>query len=194
MTEMNDKKKNATEKIVLTGLMAAIIAVLSQLAIPLPTHVPVTLQTFAIALAGYFLGVKGGTAAAAVYVLLGAVGVPVFANWSGGFSVIAGYTGGFIYGFIIMAFLCGLGAKLCSKKLSGKAAAIALGIAGLACDHLLGAVQYAVIADISLGKSLLIVSVPYIVKDVISVVCAYLISIEVVSRLAKLGCYSYKKA
>ena len=174
--------------------MAAIIAVLSQLAIPLPTHVPVTLQTFAIALAGYFLGWKGGTAAALVYVLLGAIGVPVFANWSGGFGVITGYTCGFIYGFIIMAFLCGLGAKLCSNKLSGKVVAMALGIAGLACDHLLGAIQYAVIANISIGKSLVLVSVPYIVKDVISVVAAYLISIEIVSRLAKTGCYAYKKA
>ncbi len=191
---MNDQKKNKTKQIVLIGLMSAIIAVLSQLAIPLPTHVPVTLQTFAIALAGYFLGWKGGTAAALVYVLLGAVGVPVFANWSGGFGIITGYTGGFIYGFIIMAFLCGLGAKLCSVKLSGKIVAIALGIAGLACDHLLGAVQYAVIANISIGKSFLLVSVPYIVKDVISVVAAYLISVEVVSRLAKTGCYAYKKA
>lgn len=191
---MNDQKKNKTKQIVLIGLMSAIIAVLSQLAIPLPTHVPVTLQTFAIALAGYFLGWKGGTAAALVYVLLGAVGVPVFANWSGGFGIITGYTGGFIYGFIIMAFLCGLGAKLCSVKLSGKIVAIALGIAGLACDHLLGAVQYAAIANISIGKSFLLVSVPYIVKDVISVVAAYLISVEVVSRLAKTGCYAYKKA
>ena len=76
--------------------MTAIIAVLSQITIPLPTHVPVTLQTFAVALAGYFLGWKGGAVSALVYGLLGAIGVPVFAGWSGGFSVIVGYTGGFI--------------------------------------------------------------------------------------------------
>lgn len=191
---MNNNAKNKTKMIVGVGVMAAIIAVLSQITIPLPTHVPVTLQTFAVALAGYFLGWQGGAAAALVYALLGAVGVPVFAGWSGGFGVITGYTGGFIYGFIVMAFLCGLGAKFCSNKISGKVIAIALGIAGLACDHLLGAIQYAAIADISLGKSILLVSVPYLVKDVISVVAAYLISIEIVSRLAKTGCYAYKRA
>ena len=129
-----------------------------------------------------------------VYGLLGAIGVPVFAGWSGGFSVIVGYTGGFIYGFIVMALLCGLGAKFCSDKISGKVIAIVLGIAGLACDHLLGAIQYAIVANISIGKSILLVSVPYLVKDVISVVAAYLISIELVSRLAKTGCYAYKRA
>lgn len=190
---MNNNAKNKTKMIVGVGVMAAIIAVLSQITIPLPTHVPVTLQTFAVALAGYFLGWQGGAAAALVYALLGAVGVPVFAGWSGGFGVITGYTGGFIYGFIVMAFLCGLGAKFCSNKISGKVIAIALGIAGLACDHLLGAIQYAAIADISLGKSILLVSVPYLVKDIISVVAAYLISIEIVSRLAKTGCYAYKR-
>lgn len=191
---MNNNAKNKTKQIVGIGVMTAIIAVLSQITIPLPTHVPVTLQTFAVALAGYFLGWKGGAVSALVYGLLGAIGVPVFAGWSGGFSVIVGYTGGFIYGFIVMALLCGLGAKFCSDKISGKVIAIVLGIAGLACDHLLGAIQYAIVANISIGKSVLLVSVPYLVKDVISVVAAYLISIELVSRLAKTGCYAYKRA
>ena len=145
---MNNNAKNKTKQIVGIGVMTAIIAVLSQITIPLPTHVPVTLQTFAVALAGYFLGWKGGAVSALVYGLLGAIGVPVFAGWSGGFSVIVGYTGGFIYGFIVMALLCGLGAKFCSDKISGKVIAIVLGIAGLACDHLLGAIQYAIVANI----------------------------------------------
>ena len=180
---MNNNAKNKTKQIVGIGVMTAIIAVLSQITIPLPTHVPVTLQTFAVALAGYFLGWKGGAVSALVYGLLGAIGVPVFAGWSGGFSVIVGYTGGFIYGFIVMALLCGLGAKFCSDKISGKVIAIVL-----------GAIQYAIVANISIGKSILLVSVPYLVKDVISVVAAYLISIELVSRLAKTGCYAYKRA
>ena len=57
---MNNNAKNKTKQIVGIGVMTAIIAVLSQITIPLPTHVPVTLQTFAVALAGYFLGWKGG--------------------------------------------------------------------------------------------------------------------------------------
>lgn len=85
---MNNNAKNKTKQIVGIGVMTAIIAVLSQITIPLPTHVPVTLQTFAVALAGYFLGWKGGAVSALVYGLLGAIGVPVFAGWSGGFSVV----------------------------------------------------------------------------------------------------------
>lgn len=87
---MNNNAKNKTKQIVGIGVMTAIIAVLSQITISLPTHVPVTLQTFAVALAGYFLGWKGGAVSALVYGLLGAIGVPVFAGWSGGFSVIVG--------------------------------------------------------------------------------------------------------
>ena len=191
---MKNSKKQTTLSIVFTGLFAAIIAVLSQIAIPLPTNVPITLQTFAVAMAGYFLGWKWGTLSSVVYVLLGAVGVPVFANWSGGFGIITGFTGGFIYGFIPMALLCGLGAKLCSDKISGKIVAIVLGLAGLAVCHLCGAAQYALLSDISFGKSLLAVSVPFLLKDGLSVFAAYLVSVELISRLAKTGCYAYKRA
>ncbi len=66
------------------ALFTALIAVLAQISIPLPGGVPLTLQTFAVPLAGLVLGSKRGTIATAVYVLLGAVGVPVFAGFSVG--------------------------------------------------------------------------------------------------------------
>ena len=192
MEKQNKNNRQNILDMVLIAMFAVIIAVCSWLSIP--GEVPVTLQTFGVFCAVGLLGGKRGTLSVVIYILLGLVGVPVFAGWSGGFSVIVGYTGGFIYGFIVMALLCGLGAKFCSDKISGKVIAIVLGIAGLACDHLLGAIQYAIVANISIGKSILLVSVPYLVKDVISVVAAYLISIELVSRLAKTGCYAYKRA
>ncbi len=72
------EKRVSTRSIVITGMFAAVIAVLAQVALPMPSGVPVTLQTFAIALTGVVLGAKLGMAAAGVYILLGAVGVPVF--------------------------------------------------------------------------------------------------------------------
>ena len=120
--------------------------------------------------------------------------MPVFAGWSGGFAAITGLTGGFIYGFIPMAILCGLGAKFCSDKVTGKIAAAGFGVIGLAVCHLCGAVQFALLNHMSLGKSLLAVSVPFLLKDVISVIAAYLLSVEVIARLTKTGCYAYKKA
>lgn len=186
------KSSEVTKTIVYVGLFAALLSVLSQIAIPLPTQIPITLQTFAVALTGYFLGVKKGTAAVLVYVLLGAVGVPVFAGWSGGFGVITGLTGGFIYGFIVMGFFCGLGSKFNSKKLSGKVISVAMGIIGLAFVDFFGALQFGLLSKNSIGKSFLLAVAPYLVKDIISVVCAYLISEELVKRLAKSGCYAVK--
>ena len=193
--KMKNSSIRTTKNIIFIGLFAAITAVLSQIAIPLPTNVPLTLQTFAVALAGYFLGAVKGTVAMMVYVMLGAVGVPVFANWKGGFSVITGATGGFIVGFIFMALLCGVGSSVfSSKKLSGKVLAVLLGIAGLAVCHLLGFGWYAIFAKVSLGKSFMVVSLPYLIKDIGSVVAAYVISEELIKRLAKTGAYSAKAA
>lgn len=76
----NTDKKIKTADLVMIALFAAITAVLSQIAIPMPTQVPVTLQTFAVALCGYCLGAKKGTAAILIYILLGAVGIPVFTS------------------------------------------------------------------------------------------------------------------
>ena len=102
------KSKLTTKQIVLTGMMTAVLAVLSIVTIPLPTGVPVTLQTFAMAFCGYVLGWKLGGASSALYLILGAIGVPVYAGMSGGFGALLGPAGGFIFGFIPMAMLCEL--------------------------------------------------------------------------------------
>ena len=99
---------NNVQKTVLTGVMAAILAALSLVSIPLPSGVPVTLQTFAVALCGFLLGPAMGTAAVAVYLIMGAVGLPVLAGMVGGLGHFLGVTGGFLWGFLPMALLCGL--------------------------------------------------------------------------------------
>ena len=108
---MNSNREKITN-IVMVGVFAAVLAVLSQISFPLPSGIPVTLQTFAVALCGYALGCKRGTLAVLVYIVLGAVGLPVFANFSGGFGSLVGLAGGYIYGFLPMAALCGLGTKM----------------------------------------------------------------------------------
>ena len=176
-----------TRNMAFCGLFVAIIAVLSQISIPMPTNVPITLQTFAIAFAGYFLGAKLGTITVVVYVLLGAVGVPVFANFKGGISAITGFTGGFIYGFIFLALLAGLGTLLKSGKLTRYALCVVLGIIGLCITHFWGALQYALLAKLSLWQSILVVSIPFLIKDIISVVFAFILSEIITLRLAKTG-------
>lgn len=130
--------------------------------------------TFAMALCGYVLGWQLGISATLLYIVLGTVGVPIFAGMSAGPGVLFGYTGGFIFGFIFLTLLCGI-----SVHRKNAAVKIVLGLAGLIICHLLGAIQYAVLAKITLGASLVAVSLPYLVKDVISVVGAYLVAIAV---------------
>lgn len=166
--------KISTKTIATVGMFTAILSVLSILTIPMPSGVPVTLQTFAMALCGYVSGPKKGTASTLLYILLGTVGVPVFAGMTGGPSWLVGYTGGFIWGFIFMTLLCGIGMK--QKHMTVR---VALGIAGLAICHLLGAVWFAIVASTPLPEAFVIVSVPYLLKDIISVTGAYLVALPV---------------
>lgn len=166
--------KISTKTIVTVGMLTAVLSVLSIVTIPMPSGVPVTLQTFAVALCGYVLGAKKGTAATVVYILLGTVGVPVFAGMTGGPSWLVSYSGGFIWGFLFLSLLCGAGME--TKYLAVK---IAGGIMGLAICHLLGVIQFMVVASVSFPASFVSVSVPYLIKDVISVVGAYLVAVPV---------------
>lgn len=75
------------------ALCTAVIAVMAQISIPMPLGVPMTMQTFAITLAAVILGAKKGSIAALVYILLGAVGLPVLAGFTGGIQYFAGPTG-----------------------------------------------------------------------------------------------------
>ncbi|MGN0589875.1 MAG: biotin transporter BioY [Ruminiclostridium sp.] len=162
-------KLSKTLRIVMAGVFAAIIAVLTLITIPTPWGVPFTLQTFIIALCGYICGAKWGTVSVAVYVAVGLVGAPVFAGFKGGFGVLMGPTGGYIIGFITMVFLCGLN----SEKLYMRAVFSLLGL--LSC-HLLGSLWFAFVTSTSILEAFAIASLPYLLKDVISVVCAFVIA------------------
>ncbi len=177
---MEPNKKGSVKKVVMIGVFAALLAVLSQISVPLPSGIPVTLQTFAVSLCAFVLGPKLGTLSVAVYLALGAVGLPVFAGFSGGIGAFAGFAGGYLWGFLFMAFLCGLG-KLSVSKIF----AILLGIAGLAVCHLCGALQFAVISAVSPWQAFLVASAPYLLKDVISVVLAYFAAAAILFSLKK---------
>ena len=194
----NTKQSNITKHregirgTVLCGLFAAIIAVLTLVTIPMPSGVPITLQTFAVALCGYSLGCAKGTAATFVYVALGAVGLPVFSGMKGGFSVLVGPTGGYIYGFVGMAALCGLGAYLFLRltkrkgavmKALGTAAAVVCGLAGLAVCHVCGTIQFAALTGRTFGEAAMLASVPYLAKDIISVVGAFAVGSVISTRV-----------
>lgn len=174
------KGKIATKTIVEIAMFTAILAILSQVSIPMPSGVPITLQTFAVALIGVVLAWKFGAVSVIVYILLGAIGVPVFAGFSGGAQVLVNYTGGFIWGFIFMAALCGVGSVMKNKVLG-----FVVGMAGLAICHLLGVLQFMVVMGMGFGESFALVSAPYLIKDVISVILAFVVGGQIRKRLIK---------
>lgn len=121
------KKKIKTIDILYVGLFAALIAVCSWIQIPLT--VPITLQTMGVCIAAGLLGTKRGTCAVMVYILLGLIGVPVFAGFSSGVGVLLNTTGGYIIGFIFTALIVGMMTKLCGKKAWVYALSMVIGIA-----------------------------------------------------------------
>lgn len=150
------------------ALFTALIAVLAQISIPLPGGVPLTLQTFAVPLAGLVLGCRRGTLATAVYVLLGAAGVPVFANFSGGLGIVLGVTGGFIISFPLMAFLAGLGAK---KSVKSPLLWLWLVLGALA-NYAVGTVWFIFAAKSSLAAALTACVIPFIPTAVLKIILA----------------------
>ncbi len=118
-----------TLDMVYIAIAASLMAICSWISIP--TAIPFTLQTFAVFLVLMLLGGERGTAAVLVYVLLGAVGLPVFSGFAGGMGVILGNTGGYILGFIIMGLIYVLITKLFGKKMPVEICALVLGL--IAC-------------------------------------------------------------
>ena len=178
---------NKSFKLVCTALMTAIIAVLAQIVIPMPIGIPFTLQTFAVCLSGFLLGMKSGSSAVICYIALGACGLPVFSGMQGGIGVlITGFTGGFLWGFIPLTFLCGIGKQQYWRK-HGNLLAFSFGLIGILLCHIIGVTQLSVVSSIDLISAFWVGSLPYLIKDVLSMLLAYFFSITLKKRLNKLG-------
>lgn len=92
---------------IIIALFAALIGIFSQITIPLPL-VPITGQTLAVGLAATILGSRYGMFSVLLYLFIGAVGVPVYSEMSGGLAKLFGPTGGYLFSFIVSAFVIGL--------------------------------------------------------------------------------------
>lgn len=139
------------QDMVFAGVFASLMAVFSWISIP--AAVPFTLQTFGVFLALTLLGGKRGTLAILVYILLGAVGLPVFSGFTGGFGRLLGTTGGYIVGFLATGLIYILYEKITKKKsLATEALALLVGL--LAC-YILGTAWFMVVYSSSKGGVLL---------------------------------------
>lgn len=180
-----------TKNLTFMALFAAVIAVCAQITVPMPSGVAFTLQTFAVALCGYLLGPAYGTLSVLVYLLLGAVGAPVFSAFHGGFHVLAGKTGGYLWGFLPMAALCGMAAR---GKGRWKILPYFWGVPGLLLCHLFGTLQNMLLAGGGFWALLMVYSVPYLLKDFLSLAAAAMLAGRLRPQLEKHGILIRKKA
>lgn len=148
------------------AMLGAATAAGAYIIIPLPP-VPVTLQTFFLYLAAALLGGRLAALSQVVYLLIGIIGLPVFAGGKGGLGVLFGPTGGYLIGFVAAAYLTG---KLIQWQktpgLPGLAVAMALGTAVI---YLLGAAQLTLVAHLTWGRALAVGVLPFLVGDAVKI-------------------------
>ncbi len=160
----------------LAGMFAAVLTVISQISIPMPSGVPLTIQVFGVALVGSVLGWKLGTCSVLVYILLGMVGLPVFSNFHGGFGVLTGVTGGYIWSWPIMSMLCGIRPGS-NHRTVNFALRISLALIGLCIVEIVGGLQWAYLAGSMPLKAIFFYSVTaFVPKDILLTILAVLLS------------------
>jgi biotin transport system substrate-specific component len=169
--------------LVTAGVLLTALA--AQLIIPLPfTPVPITGSTFAILLVGGAYGARRGAATIGTYLLVGAVGVPVFTEASGGFQVFLGATGGYLVAFPIAAYLVGaLARRGWDRNVAGMAAAFALGSLTI---YAIGVPWLAIVAGLDLTTAITAGAVPFLVGDAVKAVLAGL-ALPLAWKATKLG-------
>lgn len=169
-------KRNRLTLLILTALFAALTAVGAWISIPLPfTAVPITLATMMASLAGCLLGPWYGTLSQIIYLLLGAVGAPVFHNMTGGIGILTGPTGGYLVGYITSALICGLLTDvLCREKTTWWGIAIA-SLAGLASCYLLGTIWFMQLSGTRLWTSMIMCVFPFLPGDAVKTVIIVLL-------------------
>lgn len=173
------RSKSTVSDFCFIGIMAAVTAVMAQIAIPMPMGVPMTMQTFAVTLAGIILGSRRGALSMLVYLLIGVVGVPVFSNFTGGLPSLVGPTGGFLVSFPIMAYLIGLGIEFKNRLLF-----VLLLILGTLSNYIIGVLFYTVITGSSVIAGITACVLPFIPTAVLKAILASILGIQVKQRIS----------
>ena len=152
------------------GLMTALICIIAPFSIPIPVSpVPISLTNFVIFIIVCVLGTKDATICVILYLLLGAAGLPVFSSFSGGLAKLAGPTGGYLAGFILLALIQGFFLERFPDK---KYAALLGMIVGMAVCYAFGTAWLAVQTSQSFIAALPIGVLPYLPGDAVKIIVA----------------------
>ena len=153
-------KNSKIKKLALYALFTAIIAVMAWVSVPTPFGVNFAFTLLGVTLTAFCLDIKGAVMSTAVYIILGAAGLPIFSYFSGGIGVLLGHSGCFIWGFLAVAILCGI-----AKKIHKKAFKYLLMILSIVICHAAGTVQYSIVTGNNLLISFATASLPFLLKD-----------------------------
>ena len=178
---MESKTKNQVHWMAMTAVMAAVLAVIAPFALPIGP-VPISLCTLAIYFAVYVLGWRRGTMAVVVYVLLGAVGLPVFSNFAGGLGKLAGPTGGDIIGYIPLALIAGWFVQRFPRSRAMQLLGMVLATAVL---YALGTAWICVQAGYEVAAALGVCVFPFVPGDLVKIAAALAVGPVLQSRLAQ---------
>ena len=158
----------------------ATVAAPAQVRFAPPVGVPMTMQTFAVTLAAVVLGSKLSTVSMVIYLVLGAVGVPVLAGFTGGLAKFVGPTGGFLISFPLMAFVIGWGVE--HRKAFPGAFVVAL-IAGTVLNYVVGVAMFCALTQSTIAAGLAACVIPFIPTAVIKAVLASVLGFGIRKRL-----------
>lgn len=163
------------KNMVLAAFFAGITAVCSQIAIPTGiSAVPFSLGIIGVFLSGTLLTKKTALCSQIVYLLMGIVGLPVFSQFRGGFSVLAGPTGGYLFVYPVMAFII---SYLCSKAKKRSFMIMLLSMfPALACLYAMGSAWLAFTSGISFAEAFAIGALPFIIPDIIKIILSAFLS------------------
>lgn len=176
-------RNNQTQMLILAALFVAVTAVCAQIRIPIGA-VPFTMQIFAISLMGVVLGSRWGVISALGYLILGAVGAPVFSGFSGGLQVLIGKTGGYLFGFIPAAYVIGW---ITERGRLTVSKAVWANLAGLVIIYAIGAMQLKLVLNLPWVQAFEFGIYPFIIPDIVKLVLASILGVSLINRLASAG-------
>lgn len=189
-------KKLTTYQLTLTAVMAAVICVLSPISLAIPVSpVPISLASMAIYLAVTVLGAKLGTLSCLIYLLLGLVGLPVFAGYTGGADKLFGPTGGYLIGYLFLALIAGAFVGRFTENKWKNIAFAALGmVLGTVVLYILGTAWLAYSAGMDFQAALWAGVIPFIPGDLVKMVIAVLLGSVIRGRLLQAGILKGREA
>ncbi len=162
------------------AMFGAVTAVGAFIIIPIPP-VPITLQTLFTALSGALLGGRLGALSQVIYVLLGIIGLPVFAGGKAGLGVLFGPTGGYLIGFIVGSYVIG---KIIEIKKDAGIFLIAMAmIIGFLVLYAIGILQLSVVAKLSFVKALSVGMIPFLIGDALKIAVATFVTLKLRNRI-----------